>query len=768
MMSVKADFRYVLLVRDTAGLVRRTRQMRYILMIGLMLTGFSAAAKEPLFTGRRLLPAYEPDAYGPLVFPEQVTAFLDHELDYILRRQNKDGSWDSAQPQGNGRTTMQAGGTVDKITLTSMCGYSLRHYPEHGADRVDDAVSRALQFVATQVQAGKLRTQVQDAPWRYTYALRFLVHEYPFVKDPEMKKKIVITAAYILPKLKEMQFVTKRTKPAAWTARSKDGAGGWGYLLKVKGSNTFVSADTLRVLLKARKLWPSLGMDEQMLYPCFWMLSNLRKKQPNSDVESYRYDAAGSFWRVRDIRADVGRLGSAELACLMYSDTFKVKPEEKRTQAHLEKALWEWMKHRGILDIVKFPQDHADYSLAPWCWMYSYRTALEAADYLAINDKLKEKVRRISMNAFFRHMKFYHEPKLGEQGWIIGGDLNKELHDSCRLLDGLATMKHLYQPRLNISSPELQDVMKLFNATAYGEAYNLLCRKKITQQVTQITVAVKSRFDSRMKDIQGIHAEFPVDGIRHLERMKKHFAGYPGLSRANQLTAQWRKELPDLPSEEVMEWVELGPYPGTVPDGLSDAHAWGKILTLGKPDGTKEGSDPLGSVDLERDSIRGDWRTASGQLISPSKPYARIQLQEVPRGSYRLETDFTRIKGDCMGIMFPVGNTSALLVVSGWNGKVSGLAFIGGKDADRNQTTRDGTLTNGVKHTLLLDVRPKENGGAKISVALDGRDYLEWEGPQTSLKPDRQWGLRHTGAIGIGSYNASIVFHSCRLVTLDE
>ena len=74
----------------------------------------------------RLLPDYEDDVYGPLVFPEEVKAFLDHEINYLLKRQNEDGSWDSAQPQGNGRTTMQAGGTVDKVTLTSMCGYSLR------------------------------------------------------------------------------------------------------------------------------------------------------------------------------------------------------------------------------------------------------------------------------------------------------------------------------------------------------------------------------------------------------------------------------------------------------------------------------------------------------------------------------------------------------------------------------------------------------------------------------------------------------------------
>ncbi len=50
------------------------------LALVLILSIPAFAAERPLFTGRRLLPAYEPDAYGPLVFPEEVTAFLDHEL----------------------------------------------------------------------------------------------------------------------------------------------------------------------------------------------------------------------------------------------------------------------------------------------------------------------------------------------------------------------------------------------------------------------------------------------------------------------------------------------------------------------------------------------------------------------------------------------------------------------------------------------------------------------------------------------------------------
>ncbi|MEM7393132.1 MAG: hypothetical protein AAF492_12375, partial [Verrucomicrobiota bacterium] len=474
----------------TRAIKKQLRQWGFM----LMLIGTGARA-EPTHPAMRSLPPYEPDAYGPLVFPETVIAFLDHEIDYILKRQNKDGSWDSAQPQGNGRTTLEAGGTVDTVTLTAMCGTSLRKFPEHDPTRIDDAVSRALKFVCSAVLAGRLRTEVQDAPWRYIYALRFLLHEAPHVKNPDTRNNVEAACAYILDKLKHMQFVTTREKRSVWTARNQAGTGGWGYLKSVKGGNTFVSADALRELLKARLLIPSLRIDEEMLEPSFRMLSRLRKKQPNSEVESYRYDTAGSFWRVKDIRGDIGRLCSTELACLMYSDTFEVKPEYQRTRTHLRKALQEWLKHRGVLDKVKFPSGHADFSLAPWCWMYSYRTTLEAAEMLANNDPLKAQVQRIALNAFFQHMRFYHEPKLGEQGWIIGGDLSKELHDSCQLLDGLATMKHLFQPRLKIASPEWQDVMGAFNRSAYGQAHRRLQQKESTHERRQIAAAIKKRFD---------------------------------------------------------------------------------------------------------------------------------------------------------------------------------------------------------------------------------------------------------------------------------
>ena len=119
-----------------------------------------------------------------------------------------------------------------------------------------------------------------------------------------------------------------------------------------------------------------------------------------------------------------------------------------------------------------------------------------------------------------------------------------------------------------------------------------------------------------------------------------------------------------------------------------------------------------------------------------------------------------------MAVMFPAANTSALLVVSCWGGKVSGIAFVNGKDANRNPTTREGKLENNVKHTLVLEVRSMDNNEVRITTTMDGEPYLNWQGPPTALAPDRQWGLRNSKAIGIGAYDADIVFHHCQVRAL--
>jgi hypothetical protein len=198
-----------------------------------------------------------------------------------------------------------------------------------------------------------------------------------------------------------------------------------------------------------------------------------------------------------------------------------------------------------------------------------------------------------------------------------------------------------------------------------------------------------------------------------------------------------------------------------------------RALALGasKPLPTKWGQgavDLLKAADPARDSVHGQWTKPDGQLLSDWKTYARCQLSAGSQGDYQLEIQFTRVAGDCLGVMLPVGRTGALLVVSGWGGTVSGLAYLNRKDANANETTRNGELKNGVKHTLLITTRLLDGNKARIEVTLDGKPYIKWEGLESALKPDGAWRLRDAKVIGLGAYNAVIVIHSCQFRMLKD
>jgi hypothetical protein len=719
---------------------------------------------------RPILPPYAVDDYGPLPFPEEVTSFIQHEVRYLLRRQNEDGSWNSAQSMGYGKTSKEAGGTVDKITLTAMCGFSLRNYPEYLPSAAGERLDRARSYVSQAVKAGTLKVNVQDAPWRYVYTLRFLTDEYARSNDADVKAEILDTCTFILRALQRMQFrerglplkhldEDRLPKDTIWMARKPDAVGGWGYLTSVKGSSTFLTSDALRELLTAKKKMPELKIPDTLISGPFTMLSKLRQVQPNSEVASYRYDAAGSFWGEKDIRADIGRLAAAELACLMYSEQATPPEAFRRTHMQMENALQAWLDHRYILDRVKFPGGHGPLSIAPWFWVYSYRTTLEAADYLESNDALKAEVQKTALRAIFKHMIYRHEPKLGEKGWIIGGDLSKELHDTCQLLDGLATMKPIFGPRMVFASPELSDAAEAFHATRYGAAFEKLKTIPIQNQqarseAKRMLNVIDTRLTSRIQEIQAIHKQYPYDGLECIQAMRAHFEGHPSLAQVDAISARWRATLPERPP-----WHVLGAYPVEKPEGLSDLEAWGKIFS---PAPIHAGT--FDTLDLAKDAVKGSWHLAGGQLISAYAASARIQLPMTSKDSYHFETSFTRLDGDCMALMFPVRDTSGLLVVGGWGGKVSGLAYINGKDADRNATTRDGALSNGVRHTLHLAVTLQGEKDVTIGVELDGKPYLSWEGPTAALIPDRAWRLDDPASIGLGGYNAHLVFHYARFV----
>jgi hypothetical protein len=98
---------------------------------------------------------------------------------------------------------------------------------------------------------------------------------------------------------------------------------------------------------------------------------------------------------------------------------------------------------------------------------------------------------------------------------------------------------------------------------------------------------------------------------------------------------------------------------------------------------------------------------------------------------------------------------------SGMN-TTSGLELINGKDIGGNETkVTPANLENGQPYTVNIRVIADE-ARAEITVALDGKPYIKWAGPQQALSPNSPWALRNSRCLGIG-VGANAVFHSVRL-----
>ncbi|MCX5672039.1 MAG: hypothetical protein NTU94_12040 [Planctomycetota bacterium] len=174
--------------------------------------------------------------------------------------------------------------------------------------------------------------------------------------------------------------------------------------------------------------------------------------------------------------------------------------------------------------------------------------------------------------------------------------------------------------------------------------------------------------------------------------------------------------------------------------------------------------DLLKLIDPEKDAVKGQWqRTAAGLTVAPGQE-ARLLIPLAPSGSYELEYKAVRVSGREAGhTMLPAGSSAVLLVINGWKGTRSGLCNIGGKEPDRNGTAVGAAnLKIGQPFTIKVKVA-LEGDQASISVALDGKPYIAWKGPQSALALHPDYAMPNRKCLGFGAYQSQLVFQSARL-----
>ncbi|HEV7224471.1 MAG TPA: hypothetical protein VGN42_17315 [Pirellulales bacterium] len=145
--------------------------------------------------------------------------------------------------------------------------------------------------------------------------------------------------------------------------------------------------------------------------------------------------------------------------------------------------------------------------------------------------------------------------------------------------------------------------------------------------------------------------------------------------------------------------------------------------------------DLLAAIDLDRDAVHGDWRLDGPALVSPGDRRRALQLPAVLPESYRLEVAAARESGnDCLSFTLPVGGVQTSLVIDGYQGKLSGLQTIDGKDIEHNgenETRREASIfADGQPKAIAITVRKN-----RVQMACDGRQLVDWTGDVKRLAP---------------------------------
>jgi len=173
--------------------------------------------------------------------------------------------------------------------------------------------------------------------------------------------------------------------------------------------------------------------------------------------------------------------------------------------------------------------------------------------------------------------------------------------------------------------------------------------------------------------------------------------------------------------------------------------------------------DLLKLADPSKHAIEGKWEFKGGGLsITRVWPLSgRFVFPCVPEGSYEVMFVMMCVDGQGGGMILPVGDTGVF-----FHFMTGGGRFDGAKPGQlAAQQLTPGELVNGKDSTLDIRVIQKKDQ-AEITVNLDDKPYLYWQGPQSDLSvPDRAKWLRPL-RVSLDACGSTVIFKSVKIRTL--
>ena len=169
--------------------------------------------------------------------------------------------------------------------------------------------------------------------------------------------------------------------------------------------------------------------------------------------------------------------------------------------------------------------------------------------------------------------------------------------------------------------------------------------------------------------------------------------------------------------------------------------------------------DLLKLVDPEKNVVSGTWQRQGDALGTiPPKPGGRVMVPLSISGSYELQARVVRISGNGQAtFILPLKSTQFEAVFGHANGKAF-LYII--KDASVSVPSQ---IENGLEFEAQVKVL-QEKDKVTISMAMDGKPLLAWQGPESQVSLASGWKLPLKTCVGLGVLDGSVViFKSVRL-----
>jgi serine/threonine protein kinase/formylglycine-generating enzyme required for sulfatase activity len=183
--------------------------------------------------------------------------------------------------------------------------------------------------------------------------------------------------------------------------------------------------------------------------------------------------------------------------------------------------------------------------------------------------------------------------------------------------------------------------------------------------------------------------------------------------------------------------------------------------TLAAPAAPEQVIDLLALVDINRDSIKGNWtRTSEGLISDGTVPFGRLKLPYQPPPEYDFRVEFTPQGNHDILQLFRAGGRSCTWLMGAWGGAHDGFDTVKSRPLDRegkNLIGGSSAIRRGQRHISVVQVRRDY-----IAATIDGKQVVRYATDGSDLGILGDWTIG-SGAIGLGTTMNRVVFHKIEL-----